>query len=244
VKITQLKEPNKQLEEEFFDFFAHSKPYDLGNLRSPHLKRKKIQKLYDSYCEECHIYIVEEDSKIKTAAFLKEFPSFLDVIFIFGVTKHFNSADIMSGVHAIFDIAIKNHNKNYIKSEIRRKHKVSSYKKWIERYDKRAIIFNDPQNTVVWCKSNRMKAKFKVVGTNKTTKHLMEKEGSLKRTYFKPSSQGQGNMRELVFEDGIYLFDEKSVDFLPHCVLVHGFLSDNKENVGRIALEFVPQNEK
>jgi hypothetical protein len=41
-----------------------------------------------------------------------------------------------------------------------------------------------------------------------------------------------------------YFFDEKSVDFLPSCVVVNGFLSDDKENVGRVALEFIPQNEK
>ena len=132
---------------------------------------------------------------------------------------------------------MKNHNKNYIKSEIRRKHKVKSYKKWIERYDKRVIIFNDEKKSVVWCKSERMSVIFKVVGTNKTTEHLMGKEASLGHTRKGPRHV----VRELFFKNDRYILDEKSVDFLPDCVLIHGMLSDDKENVGRVALEFKPQ---
>ena len=51
-------------------------------------------------------------------------------------------------------------------------------------------------------------------------------------------------MRELTFGEKKYFFDEKSVDFLAQCVVVNGLLSDDKENVGRVALEFIPQNEK
>ena len=49
MKITQLKEPNDELWQHFWDFFISSKPYDLGGIRSPYLKRKKIQDLYDYY---------------------------------------------------------------------------------------------------------------------------------------------------------------------------------------------------
>jgi hypothetical protein len=48
-------------------------------------------------------------------------------------------------------------------------------------------------------------------------------------------------VRELFFKNDRYILDEKSVDFLPDCVLIHGMLSDDKENVGRVALEFKPQ---
>ena len=237
MKITQLKEPNDELWQHFWDFFISSKPYDLGGIRSPYLKRKKIQDLYDYYFENCIVYIAKENDKLKTAIFLHEEESFFDVTFIFGVSKNFTSASLISTVHDIFDLALKEYNKNYIKSEIRRKHKVKSYKKWIERYDKRAIIFNDPPNTVVWCKSNRMKAQFKVVGTNQATEHLMGETASLTQKFV-------GSMRELTFGEEKYFFDEKSVDFLRSCVVVNGFLSDDKENVGRVALEFIPQNEK
>ena len=84
-----------------------------------------------------------------------------------------------------------------------------------------------------------MSAKFKVVGTNSATKHLMGQEACLGITRKNPHS----STKELLFEDEIYLLDEKTVDFLPDRVLIHGFLSDNKQNVGRVALEFIPQNE-
>ena len=241
MKITQLKQPNDELWQYFWDFFISSKPYDLGDIRSPYLKRKKIEDLYYYYCENCHVYKATENNKLKVAVFLHEEPSFFDVTFIFGVSKDFGSASLISATHCIFDQALKDHNKNYIKSEIRRKHKVNSYKKWIERYDKTAIIFNDPPNTVVWCKSNRMDVKFKVVGANDLTSHLMGKEASLTQSYQK---QEHGLMRELEIEGKKYLLDEKSVDFLPSFVLIHGLLSDDEENVGRVALEFIPQNEK
>ena len=237
MKITQLKAPDPRLWDEFWDFFIRSKPYDLENLRSPYLKRKKIEGLFSFYCDTCHVYVAEEDSKIKVAAFIAEYPSCLDVTFIFGVSKSFGSLDLVATTRSIFDLALETHNKNYIKSEIRRKHKVESYKKWIERYDKKAIIFNDEKNTVVWCKSERMSVIFKVVGSNKTTKHLMGKEASLGYTRKGPRHV----VRELFFEDKRYILDEKSVDFLPDCVLINGLLSDDKENVGRVALKFEPQ---
>ena len=237
MKITQPKSADPRLWDEFWDFFIRSKPYDLENIHSPHLKRKKIEGLFSFYCDTCHVYVAEENSKIKVVAFIAEYPSCLDVTFLFGISKNFSSSDLIASTHSIFDLALKNHNKNYIKSEIRRKHKVKSYKKWIERYDKRVIIFNDEKKSVVWCKSERMSVIFKVVGTNKTTEHLMGKEASLGHTRKGPRHV----VRELFFENDRYILDEKSVDFLPDCVLIHGMLSDDKENVGRVALEFKPQ---
>jgi hypothetical protein len=86
-----------------------------------------------------------------------------------------------------------------------------------------------------------MDVKFKIVGTNELTSHLMGKEASLTQSHQK---QEHGLMRQLEIEGKKYLLDEKSVDFLPSFVLIHGLLSDDEENVGRVALEFIPQNEK
>ena len=240
MKITQLNKEDPRLWLVFLKFFVDSQPYDLSSFHSPHLKRKKIKDLFDFYMRTCVVYVAEEDSKIAAAVFLGKHPSYFDVEFVFGIRKNFSSSALIALLHDIFNKALETYNKNYIKSEIRRKHKVESFKKWIERYDKRAIIFNDHLNTVVWCKSNRMSAKFKVVGTNKTTDHLMGEEANLGIIRKNPHSL----IKELLFKDGIYLLDEKSIDFLPDRVLIHGFLSDNKENVGKVALEFIPQNEK
>lgn len=81
-----------------------------------------------------------------------------------------------------------------------------------------------------------MSVVFKVVGTNKTTEHLMGKKSEMGFVRKGPRTI----IRELFFDDKKYLFDEKSVDFLVDRVLIHGFLSDDKQDVGKIALEFQP----
>lgn len=236
MKITHLKGYDKKLEIEFYNFFISSKPYDLDYIRSPHLRRLKIETLFSTYCKTSEVYTVEEDSKLKVAAFLLDSGDYLDLTFIFGVSKNFGSLKIMAATRDILDHAMYTLDKNYVKSEIRRKYKVQSYKKWIERYDKKVIIFNDDNNTVVWCNRDIMTIKFKVVGANKTTAHLMGKNLLLRGT----KKIKHGLLREFSDGEDTYLLDEKGIDFLSKAVIIYGHLSDNKQNVGNISLEFIP----
>jgi len=236
VKITHLKGHNKKLEVEFYNFFLSSKPYDLAHIRSQHLRRQKIESLLSNYCRTCDVYTVEEDSKLKVAAFLLDEGDYLDLIFVFGVSKNFGSLQLMAATRGILDHAMYTLGKNYVKSEKRRKYKVQSYKKWIERYDKKIIIFNDDNNTVVWCNRDIMTIKFKVVGANKTTAHLMGKDLLLRGT----KKIKHGMLREFSDGENTYLLDEKGIDFLSKAVIIYGHLSDNKQNVGNISLEFIP----
>ena len=84
-----------------------------------------------------------------------------------------------------------------------------------------------------------MKARFKVIGANKATKHLMDAEGVLIKTY----SPNGSTIREIVFSGQSHFFDEKSIDFLPDAVVASGWLSDSKSKVGRVALKFIAENE-
>jgi len=236
VKITHLKGHNEKLEVEFYNFFLSSKPYDFDHIRSQHLRRQKIESLFSNYCRTCDVYTVEENSKLKVAAFLLDEGDYLDLIFVFGVSKNFGSLQLMAATRGILDHAMYTFGKNYVKSEIRRKYKVQSYKKWIERYDKKVIIFNDDNNTVVWCNRDIMTIKFKVVGANKTTAHLMGKDLLLRGT----KKIKHGLLREFSDGEDTYLLDEKGIDFLSKAVIIYGHLSDNKQNVGNISLEFIP----
>ena len=222
----------------FHNFCISSKPYDFCIRGSRSLRQRKIKEIFEEFSTR-EIYKAEENDKVIGFVFLEIEEHCLDVNFLFGVRKNFTSKKLIKAAHVIFDLALKNHNKNYLKSEIRRTYKIDSYKKWIERYDARAIIFNDHRNRVVWCNTEGMSAKFEVVGVNGATEHLMGKEGVLRNTH-----QEHGSLlREIIFNDEVHLLDEKSVDFLPSCVLIHGYVSDNKKNVGRIALKFIPQDE-
>ena len=84
-----------------------------------------------------------------------------------------------------------------------------------------------------------MKAKFKVIGTNGATEHLMDSDGLLIKTY----NPAGCTIREILFEGESYFFDEKSVDFLPNAVVISGWLSNGKSKVGRVALKFIPEND-
>ena len=84
-----------------------------------------------------------------------------------------------------------------------------------------------------------MKAKFKVIGTNGATEHLMDSDGLLIKTY----NPAGCTIREILFEGESYFFDEKSVDFLPNAVGLSDWLSNEKSKVGRVALKFIPEND-
>lgn len=237
MKITHLTQ-KEEVWPHFHNFCISSKPYDFCMRGSRSLRQRKIKEIFEEFSTR-EIYKAEENDKVIGFVFLEIEEHCLDVNFIFGVRKNFTSKKLIKATHAIFDLALKNHNKNYLKSEIRRTYKIDSYKKWIERYDRRAIIFNDHKNSVVWCNTEGMSAKFEVVGVNGATEHLMGKEGVLRNTH-----QEHGSLlREIILNDEVHLLDEKSVDFLPSCVLIHGYLSDNKKKAGRIVLKFIPQDE-
>jgi|TARA_R110002020_G_scaffold237040_3_gene449325 hypothetical protein len=241
VKITQLNEDPEELWEDFFRFCVESKPYDYHKIPSFRLKKAKIRKNFDDLVESCQIFLASKDEKKVVVLFLKPYIDFVDVEFIFGFSRNFNSKVLIEGVHRVFDKASFINNKKYFKSEIRRKFKVASYKKWIERYDKTAIIFNDEHNSIVWCKLQKMKVKFEVVGSNSAMSHLINQSGHLGKTF--DSDLKSQTMREIFFNEERYLLDEKKIEFNSQYALVHGFLSDTKEKVGRVVLKFLPQNE-
>ena len=239
MKITHLTH-QEEVWPYFYNFCVSSKPYHFCMRGSPFLRQGKIKEIFEALSTR-EIYKAEEGNKIIGFVFLEIEEHCLDVNFLFGVRKNFTSKKLIKAAHEIFDLALKNHNKNYLKSEIRRTYKIDSYKKWIERYDKRAIIFNDDKNTVVWSNIEDMSVKFEIVGVNPATEHLMGKEAVLGVTHKNPHKPSI--LREIIVGEDSYLLDEKSVDFLPDCVLVHGYLSDNEKKAGRIALKFIPQNE-
>jgi len=238
MEIKHIKDPSS-VWPLFYDYSVRSKPYSGCEFPSPLLRKEKIKDFFKDLVRTCEIYRVEEDGEPFGFMFTSVEEDFMYLRFAFGISSStkFSHTKWTECVYRLFDSLLEQHNKNYFVAEIGREHKVEAFKKWIEKYQKRAILFKDSKNSIVWCKSERMSVIFKVVGTNKTTEHLMGEEASLGHTRKGPRHV----VRELLFGDQRYILDEKRVDFLPDCVLIHGMLSDDKENVGRVALEFKPQ---
>ena len=234
MKITQVKDA-AEVWPHFYEFCIKSKPYDFCSIKSKSLRDNKIKDIFNEFFSY-RVYKAQENDTIVGFCFIKEEEYCLDVAFIFGIWRSVRSSKLILATHKIFNKALQDCNKNYLKSEIRRTFKVRPYKKWIEKYDKTAIIFNNDNNTVVWCNKDIMTVKFKVVGSNKTTEHLMGKELFLGKTQRIPN----GLMRE--FNDGekTYLLEEKGVDFMSESVLLHGLLSDKESYVANISLQFIP----
>jgi hypothetical protein len=242
VKITQLTRDTETIWEDFLSFCIKSKPYDYHQIGSLRLKQAKIRKNFEDLVSSCQVFVATNNKKKVVVAFLKAYDTFIDVEFIFGFRQSFNSAVIISAVHEIFSYASILNNKKYFKSQIRRKFKVNSYKKWIERYDNKAIIFNDKDDTIIWCNLNKMKMKFKVIGSNSAMDHLVGEIGYLGKTYdYEPNSK---IIREIFFGEEKHLLDEKTIEFTSEYVFVHGFLSNDKDKVGRVTLRFEPQQKE
>ena len=78
--------------------------------------------------------------------------------------------------------------------------------------------------------------RLKIIGTNSTTKHL---DGLLVELGdFVFSQKPQVLPFEISGEK--HLFDLKTVTFCGNGVLLSGFVSDEKNNVGRISLKYLP----
>ena len=219
----------------FYEFFVKSKPYDFCSLKSKVLRDNKIKNIFEEF-SSYRVYKAEKEDGPFIFAFVKEEQMCLDLAFIFGISSKAGNLKLASTGRLLLKKILQDSDKAYFKGEIRRTFKVRSFKKWIEKCFKNVIIFNDEKNTVIFCNKNIMKIKFKVVGTNKATEHLVGKDAFLKST----RKVKHGLLREITIDEKIYLLDEKSVDFLVDRVLIHGHLSDDKENVGKIALEFQP----
>jgi hypothetical protein len=133
---------------------------------------------------------------------------------------------------------IRNINGKYFASEIRRTFKVDFYKKWIDRYDKRAIILNNKDQTVLWYNTEKMKKQLKVVGTNDLSKHLQDK--IVDYDIINVESGKNVCVTQISIDEQKYLFDGKRVSLREGKCLIEGMISDDKTFVANITLEFKP----
>lgn len=74
------------------------------------------------------------------------------------------------------------------------------------------------------------------MGTNSATKHL---DGQILNFGYIDFS-GKKRVFQVEFNNNGYLLDIKSVTFDPDGVFITAFLSDEKKNVGRVVMKYLP----
>ena len=218
--------------DDFLDFCLRSKPYKVFCSGSRTMRVAAAKRYFKEFCSDCEIYYCNDICYV----FLKEYEAYNHIQFLFSNKRGSNSTKIKA-FHAILD-HVRQKNGKYFKSEIRRTFKVDFYKKWIDRYDKRAIILNNKDQTVLWYNTEKMKKQLKVVGTNDLSKHLQDK--IVDYDIINVESGKNVCVTQISIDEQKYLFDGKRVSLREGKCLIEGMISDDKTFVANITLEFKP----
>jgi len=218
--------------DDFLDFCLRSKPYKVFCSGSRTMRVNAVKRYFKEFCSDCEVYHCDDIGYV----FLKEYETYNHIQFLFSNKRGSNSTKIKA-FHAILD-HVRQKNGKYFKSEIRRTFKVDFYKKWIDRYDKRAIILNNKDQTVLWYNEIKMNKDLKVVGTNDSSSHLQDK--IVQYDIINVESGINACVTQITIDDQKYFFDGKRVSLREGKCLIEGMISDDKSFAANIALEFKP----
>lgn len=221
--------------EDFYNFCSKSKPYASFCNGSKLLRDSMIRSCFCDFIEICEIYFIEDDEGKIGYCFVSEKQNYNHIVFLFGIKKSSSFLKMIQGLHKILE-KIQEKNNKYFVSEIRRSFKVNIYKKWIEKYEKRAIILNNEDETVLWYNSEDMKGKLTIIGANDVTKYLLNQEAYYESLFIDKSV----SISQLKINDQTFLFDAKNVEFLEDSAIINGMISDDSGFAGNVTLLFKP----
>lgn len=230
MKITQIKN-KEEVWEDFYQYCKKSKPYKNMQVGSSSMRETFIRKTFDDFCDYCDIYLASNESRIGYV-FIDEEENFNHIVFLFGMGGS-KFTKMIKGFHEILDHIDST---KYFKSEIRRVFKANVFKKWIDKYDKRAIILSDEDQTTLWYNSDKMIGQLKVLSTNKIAQHLLGKTAEYHGFVFTKST----TVTSVLIDGEKYLLDIKDVEFLRDSVVINTLISNDKDFVGRVSLLFKP----
>jgi hypothetical protein len=230
MKITQIKD-KEEVWQDFYNFCSRSKPYRNMQVGSNNVRKVFIRKKFDDFCNYSDIYLASNEGKIGYV-FINEEERFNHVAFLFGVGGS-KFTKMIKGFYKILDHI---NSPKYFKSEIRRSFKVDIYKRWIDKYDKRAIILSDEDQTVLWYNSDKMIGQLKVVASNEIANHLVGKTAEYNGFVFKKDT----TVTSVLIDKKKYLLDIKDVEFLRDSVVINTLISNDEDFVGRVSLLFKP----
>jgi transcription elongation factor Elf1 len=218
--------------EDFLNFCLRSKPYLDFCCGSRIMRINAARRIFNSFCESSDVYACDDTSYI----FNIELADYNCIQFAFTNHSKSNSQKVKA-FHGIMD-HIRNINGKYFVSENRRTFKVDFYKKWLDRYDKRVIIVNNKDESILWYNKEKMEKTLKVVGTNDVSQHLQDK--IVKYDIINVESGINACVTQISIDDEKYLFDCKRISLREDKALIQGMISDDKTFVANIVLEFNP----
>lgn len=239
--IKEIKEDKNKIWLDYYNFCIKSKPFNFCQIGSKQIRDKRIRMHFEEMCDSCRVFGATDPKKNSKIGyvFLTEEEFFFEIGFIFGKKKNNSSIKLIEGAHAVFDFLRKETDK-YFKSEIRRTFKTDIYKKWIEKYDDRAIIFGDKNQTVIWSNKKMEEIiEFKVCASNEVGEYLLDKVLQCERPFEFYKAPRVCRVKDVKNQE--FLLDIKSIIFYSDSVRLNSFISDEKkQTVSRIVLEFKP----
>lgn len=134
-----------KLEEELFDFFKTSKPYDFCSSPSPSLRDIRINNFFE-YLKQCQAYGGFINKKFIGMIFITEKDDHLYLEFMVGQPRRFSNKEMVSSFHEGLVWVLDKYQKKKIVAEIRRVHKKEKFIKYIKRVDKVCNLKEDPNN--------------------------------------------------------------------------------------------------
>jgi hypothetical protein len=149
LEIKQIKEIDGELNQKIEDFFKKSKPSEFCQLKMPSLRTTKIREYLQHIYKCSHIYVAYENKKFVGMCFFKSENDHIYLEFLFGDFS-LGSVKLINSFHSVLEEISKECNIYQIKAEIRRKHKVNAFLKWIKRYDKKCKIIKGDLTTIIW----------------------------------------------------------------------------------------------
>lgn len=214
----------------FLNFCRKSKPYPAFQAKGLILQEKVIKLYFNSFWRDCTVYQLSDGDRIIAFVFLSEKEYYFHVEFLFGLTKNSKPTEMVLGLHQLIDSLPK-----YFVSEIRRIEKVESYKKWIDRFDKRCIILSNDNETVFWSKMNKLE----VIGTNPATEQLKGKKFSFRKSLNFDRNNSMNILED--DEENMYYLHVNNVSFQEDFLMINGFFADeDKTFAGYISFKFKP----
>lgn len=145
MQFQRINYPDKQIESMFVSYCLKSKPYDFCNMPSRSMSVFKIKEYMNFLFKMCKIYLGTFQGQIKLFIAISEIKDEANIEFVFGNPFGFmKNLEYFRKFYQDVNPKIQT-----FSAQIKRKHKLNSFLKFIQTKDQNMQIFLDKQEIVV-----------------------------------------------------------------------------------------------